>query len=220
MNKKEIIKKIETEAKRYFKGASGCHDWSHVERVRNLALRIGREEKADLFLLEIAALLHDIGRKEEMKQKGRFCHAERGSELAEKILKRYGFCDNDINNIKHAIITHRYRNAQMPESIEAKVLYDSDKLDSIGAIGVARTCLFAGNAGSNTIYTGNEKRISKSKADHSYTKEDSAYLEYEIKLKHIKDKVLTKTGKRLAKERHLFMKQYFERMWQEVRGEV
>jgi len=217
--KKAVIKDIEEEARKYFKNASGCHDWSHVDRVRNLALHIGRKEKADLFVLEIAALLHDIGRKKEMKNKGKFCHAEIGFDLAEKILKRLNFNEKQISNICHCIITHRFRNSHVPNSIEAKVLYDADKLDSIGAIGVARTCLFAGNAGSNTVYTGNEKNIAKRKKDYSYTKEDSAYLEFEVKLKHIKNKILTKTGKKIALDRHNYMKNYFKRMWQEVRGE-
>ncbi len=88
MNKKEIIAKIEKEAKKFFEGASGCHDWTHVERVKNLAIHIGKKEKADLFVLEAAALLHDIGRKEEMKCEGKFCHAEKGAELAAEIMLR------------------------------------------------------------------------------------------------------------------------------------
>jgi len=217
--KQKVIKEVEGAARKYFKNASGCHDWSHVDRVRNLALYIGRKEKADLFVLEIAALLHDIGRKKEMINKGKFCHAEIGSDLAEKILKKLNFNEKEISSICHCIITHRFRNACVPNSIEAKVLYDADKLDSIGAIGVARTFLFAGNAGSNTIYTGNEKKIVKSKKDYSYTKEDSGFLEYEIKLKHIKNKILTKTGKKIAENRHKYMKDYFKRMWLEVKGE-
>ncbi len=220
MNKRETIKKIETEAKSFFQGASGCHDWSHVERVRNLALHIGREEQADLFLVEIACLLHDIGRKKEMKAKGRFSHAVYGAELAEKILKKYGLAEAAVQNVKQAIICHSYRKGQAPESKEAKVLFDADKLDSLGAIGIARICFFAGNAGSNLIYTGNEKKIARSKENHSYTKEDTPYLEYEVKLKYVKDRLFTTIGKRLAIERHQYMKEYFERMWREVRGDI
>ncbi|HHX58843.1 MAG TPA: HD domain-containing protein [Candidatus Moranbacteria bacterium] len=64
-----VIKKIEKEAREFFVGSNGCHDWSHVERVRNLALTIGKKEKADLQILEIAALLHDIARKDEISSK-------------------------------------------------------------------------------------------------------------------------------------------------------
>ena len=86
-NKNENIKKVEAEAKKYFKNASGCHDWTHVERVRALARRIGCEEKGDLFVLEIAALLHDVGYRQEMESKGKFCHAEKGAKIAEKIFQ-------------------------------------------------------------------------------------------------------------------------------------
>lgn len=219
MISRKIISQIEKEAKNYFDGASGCHDWSHIERVKTLALYIGKKEKADLQIIEMAALLHDIGRKEEMKSKGLFCHAEKGAILAQKILKKYEISDEEIENIVHCVKAHRFRNNHKPDTLEAKVLYDADKLDSIGAIGVARDFLFAGNAGSNTLYTGNEKRLAKSDKDYSYGKEDSAFLEYEIKLRHIKDKMLTGEGKRIARDRHKFMKNYFKRFWQEVKGE-
>ena len=72
MIEQKIKEKIRDKAKIFFKNASGCHDWTHVERVTKLALKIGKKEKADLDILEIASLLHDIGRKEEMKNKGKF----------------------------------------------------------------------------------------------------------------------------------------------------
>jgi uncharacterized protein len=218
MNKKEIKNKIESEAKKFFAGAYGCHDWTHVERVRTLALHIGKKEKADLFIVEIAALLHDIGRKKEMKQRGGFCHAEKGAEIAGILLDKYGLNSTIKDNILHSIIAHRFRNSYIPSTIEAKVLYDADKLDSIGAIGIARDFLFAGGAGSRTLYTGNERRLARHKKDYSYGKEDSAVLEYEIKLKHIKDKMTTREGKRLAVDRDKFMKEYFKRFWEEVEG--
>jgi uncharacterized protein len=212
------IVKIKEESKKFFKDASGCHDWTHIERVRNLALRIGKKEKARLDVLEIASFLHDIGRKKEMKSRGLFCHAEEGGRLAKNILKKYSIEKKNIDNIIHCISSHRYRNKNIPKTIEAKVLFDADKLDSIGAIGVARNFLFAGNAGSKNLYTGNEKRLAKENKDYCYTKEDSALLEYEIKLKYIKDKMLTKEGKKIAKERHDFMVDFHERFEKEIKG--
>lgn len=213
-----IIKKIEQEAKKYFKNASGCHDWSHVERVRLNALKIARLEKADRQIVEIAALLHDIARNKEMRERGLICHAEEGSKEAEKILKKLKIDNDVIQNVKHAIMAHRYRNAHSPKTIEAKVLQDADRLDAIGAIGIARDFLFAGHSGSKTLYTGREKILAKSGRDHSYSKDDSAVLEYEIKLKHIKDKMQTAAGKKIAQDRHKFMKDYFARFWQEIKG--
>lgn len=88
MNKKQLIEEVETEAKKYFVDASGCHDWTHVERVRALAKRIGRAESADMFVVEVAALLHDVSRGEEMRKGGMFCHAEHGAEEAKQIIVR------------------------------------------------------------------------------------------------------------------------------------
>jgi len=70
------------------------------------------------------------------------------------------------------------------------------------------------------LYTGNEKKLAATGKDYSYTEEDSAVLEYEVKLKHIRERMLTRTGKAIAKERHLFMKQFFDRFWREVQGTV
>ncbi|MFH0923121.1 MAG: HD domain-containing protein [Candidatus Falkowbacteria bacterium] len=215
---KKIIQQIEQEARDYFNGASCCHDWTHVERVKTLALKIGKKEKADFKILEIAALLHDIGRRDEMKNKGSFCHAERGAEMAEQMLKKYKLDKEITDNILHCVKTHRYRNLHKPKTIEAKVLFDSDKLDSIGAMGIARIFLFAGSMGSKNLYTGNEKKLAKENKSYSYTKEDSAFLEYEVKLKYIKNKMLTKGGRKMAKSRDDFMKKYFKIFWQEVGG--
>ena len=215
----KIVGKIKAEAIAYFEGASGCHDWTHVERVRNLSLRIGKEEGADLFVLELAALLHDIGRKKEMKSKGAFCHAEQGAKEAKVILLKLEIEDAFIENIVHCIVTHRKKNSHQPETIEAKCLFDADKLDSIGAIGVARDFLFAGHSASNILYTGNEKNLAKSRKDYAYTKEDTAILEWETTLKYTKDKMLTKAGKKIAKSRHEYMENFFKEFWLEVECE-
>jgi len=213
----KILVKIEKEAKRYFVGASGCHDWSHVDRVRNLALAIGKKEKADLRVLEVACLLHDIGRKEEMDSNGKFCHAEKGAELAEKFLLKLKLDKKDIENIKHCIVSHRFRNEHIPKTTEAKVLFDADKLDSIGAVGIGRDFLFAGFI-KNPMYTGREKDLIKKGNDKSYTKDDTAVMEFEFKLKKIKNKILTKTGKIIAKNRHEYMVDFFKKFDREIKG--
>jgi uncharacterized protein len=218
MDKKEIIAKIEEEAKKYFVGASGCHDWTHVSRVRNLAVHIGKKEKADLFVLEVAAYLHDVGRKEEMRSKGKFCHAEKGTEISREILKKYEIGPRQMENIIHCVKTHRYRKNDIPETIEAKIIYDADKLDSIGAVGIARDFLFAGSAAAGVLYTGNEKKLAMDGNDYSYGKEDTAVLEYYKKLQFIHKKVLTREGKKIAKERQKYMKEFFVRFEKEIKG--
>ncbi len=220
MNKREQLESIEAEARKYFVETSGCHDWSHVERVRALARRIGREEHADLFVLDAAALLHDIAKVEEMRAKGSFCHAEEGAKRAVPILEKEGIDVATIGRITHCIASHRNRSEgkSVPESLEAKVLFDADKIDSLGAIGVARDFLFAGMIGVTKLYSENEIEHAKNPKKYEYTEDDTAILEYETHLKGIKDRMLTKTGKTIARERSDFMKDFFHRFWREVEG--
>ena len=224
MIKKEDIKKIEKIAKKYFKEASGCHDWSHIERVRNLALRIARAERADLKIVELASLLHDIGRKFEMENKGfkdgiKICHAQEGKKEAIKILENFkNITQVEKDNILHSIEAHRNRTSLIPKTLEAKIVFDADKLDSLGAIGIGRIFLFAGSASAKVLYTGKEKEHAKEGLKHSYTEKDTAPLEYEVKLKYLKNKMLTKTGKEIAKGRDKFMKDFFDNFWKEVDG--
>lgn len=215
---KSLIKQIEAEAKKYFRKASGCHDWTHVERVRNLALKIGRKEKADLGILEIAALLHDICKCEELRCKGNFCHAEKGAEMAGKMLRKHKIDEEIISAVAHCIVAHRTRNNHAPETIEAKILHDADKLDSIGAIGIVRNFMVAALIRTPVLYTGSEKELAKSGKYRDYTSDDTALFEYEIKLKHIKDKLFTKAGRRIGLARHKFMVKFFEKFWEEVEG--
>jgi len=220
MIKRLTIEKIEKEARSFFKEASGCHDWSHVERVHALAMAIAKKEKSRNDIVEVAAYLHDIGRKEDIKSKGKICHAEEGSRLAKKILERYKIKIKDIENICHCIEAHRFRKNNPPKTIEAKIIFDADKLDSIGAIGIGRAFLFAGHSGSNCLYTGREKGLAKKNNDLGYTKDDSALLEYYFKLRNIKNKIITKTGKKFAKERHDFMVKFFNRFEKEITGKI
>ncbi len=217
MSKMGMLKTIEAEAKKFFVNTSGCHDWSHVERVRALARRIGLEEKADLFVLDASALLHDIAKNEELKRKGGFCHAAEGAIRARPILETVGVDMTTVDRIVHCIATHRKRGEHIPESLEAKILFDADKLDSIGAVGIARDFLCAGNIGAR-FYSGNEKEHAKNPKQYEYTENDTAILEYEVHLKGVKDRMFTKTGKIVAQERDAFMREYFKQFWREVEG--
>lgn len=205
-----IIKK---EAKRYFLKARGSHDWDHTERVYKLCLRIGRKEKANLEVLKLAALLHDIGRKEEDRSNGRICHGEKGAALAKKILEQHRVDTATSDRVIHCIETHRFRQNRPPQSLEAKILFDADKLDSIGAVGVGRAFLFAGEVGARLHNP--DIILKKTKP---YTREDTAYREFLVKLRKIKGRLFTPEGKRIARERHRFMTKFFDRLKKEVDG--
>jgi len=209
------IEELKQEIQKYFEGTNPCHDFMHTERVKNLALHIGKKENADLEIIEIASLLHDIARKIQDESKGEICHAEQGGIIAREILKSKGLEENKINKIIHCIETHRFRKNNKPESKEAQILYDADKLDSIGAIGLARAISFSGSVGAN-VHNPNVD-IANTK---EYSKDDSAYREYLVKLSKIKNELLTEEGKRIAQERHKFMEDFFTRINQEVAGEL
>jgi len=210
---KEITAQMLEIAIQYRDGEGGCHGPDHVQRVHRTALYLGQFMDAKLDILSAAALLHDIGRRFEMEQQGAICHAEKGSELARGILPKLGFSSEKIEAIAHCIITHRYRGENVPQSLEAKILFDADKLDSIGAIGIGRAFLFAGQVGAK-LHNAEVDIL----ASRSYSTDDTAYREFKFKMSKVKDRLLTPEGRRLAQERHAFMKVYFERLEREIQG--
>ena len=189
------------------------HGWDHVKRVHGLCLKIGKKEKADLRILALAALLHDIGRKEEQVSKGKICHAQVGAKKAETILSGLGVPDRIRKEVLECIRSHRFRGKQVPKSLEAKILFDADKLDSIGAVGVGRAFLFAGEVGARLHNS--HRDLSKTV---SYSREDTAYREFQVKLIKIKDRMMTPSGKAMAEGRHRFMVRFFKRLEKEVIG--
>jgi uncharacterized protein len=174
---------------------------------------IGKKENANLEILKYAAVLHDIGRSDQDKSNGKLCHAERGAKIAKKMLEKYKVDNDKIEKIVHCIESHRFRGKKIPRSIEAKVLFDADKLDSIGAVGIGRAFLFAGEIGAKLHNKGID--IEKTKP---YTKEDTAYREFNVKLKNVQNRMLTEEGKKIAEKRNEFMVSYFDRLDKEVHG--
>ena len=217
MNVKEDAQKnfIISEAKRYFGDSRPTHDWDHVLRVHNLCMHIGRVEGADLEVLSSAAYLHDVGRCYEERDIS-ICHAEKGAEISRGILDRTTFPTEFKDAVIHCIRTHRFRDDNVPLTLEAKVLYDADKLDAIGAIGVARAYSYAGEHNQRLISDFEHDYGSELSVDHS---NHSPIKEYRVKLSKIKERMLTSEGKRIAEERDSFMKTYFSRLQKECDGE-
>lgn len=192
------------------------HGWDHVERVALLAEKIAATEPAaDLFILRASVLLHDIARIDEAESGGRICHAGRGSALAFEYLSERGLDRERAGHVRDSILTHRFRNDHAPASIEAKILYDADKLDSIGAVGIGRAFLFSGEVGARLHNPDIDVLLTE-----AYGKEDTAYREYMVKLRYISDNMLTVEGTRRADNRHRFMVEFFERLQDEVRGDI
>lgn len=211
----DVVTQIKERTKKLLSDHKGCHGWDHTQRVYNLCVHIGKKEGVDMEVLQVAAVLHDIARDLQTQKKGKICHAQKGAEIAEKILAEYDLNEEKVKNIVHCIKTHRFRGNDVPVTLEAKVLFDADKLDAIGAIGIARDFHFAGEIGSRV----HDKNVDIENTEE-YSQEDTAYREFLVKLCKIKDKMLTDEGKRIANGRHDFMVQFFDRLNDEVDGKV
>ena len=209
-----MLKDIRKIAKELFNESRGSHDWEHTLRVYRLCERIGSVEGVDMDVLLVAAYLHDIGRSYQDASNGGVCHAQKGAKMAEPVVDKLPLSENQKENVIHCIRSHRFRGNHSPKTKEAKVLFDADKLDAIGAVGVARVFLFAGEVGA---------RLHSPMMDIENTKpysiDDTGYREYRVKLCKIRDRILTKEGRKLAHERHSFMEKFFNRFLKEYEGE-
>jgi uncharacterized protein len=208
-----MLDTLERMAYTYFKGARGSHSWDHTLRVRRLCERIGAAEGVDMDVLLAAAYLHDIARSCQDDSRGAVCHAEKGARLAEAIVEKLPLTADQRQNILHCIRSHRFRGNHQPRTPEARVLFDADKLDAIGAVGVARAFLFAGEIGARL-----HSKDANIEAARPYSSDDTGYREFKVKLCKIKDRILTREGQKLAAERHLIMEEFFNRFIEEYEG--
>jgi len=208
------------QARQYYDQADSAHDFDHILRVLHLVERIGVAEGADMEILRTAALLHDIGRAEEIRDG--VCHAEIGAEKAREVLAEWP--PDKVEAVAHAIATHRFRNDAAPQTLEARILYDADKLDCIGAIGVARAYAVGGLMGQR-LWAGVDPEYlqtrweNKALAREDLSSDHTPVHEFAFKLSRIKDTLFTPTAKKIAEERHRFMAEFYRRLEAEVKGE-
>jgi uncharacterized protein len=198
------------EARRHYEGSDAIHDFDHVLRVVALAERLSREEGADLAIVRTAGLLHDVARGHESEESDD--HAQLGAEMARRLLADQPA--EKVEAVAHAIAAHRFRTGPEPETLEASVLHDADKLDAIGAIGVARAFAYGGHKGQRLW---REVRADY-REDPATREEHTPVHEYAIKLSRIRERLLTESARRIAEERHAFMVAFFERLEREVHG--
>jgi len=206
-----------------------AHAMTHVMRVYNLCLHLAKYcSDIDIDVLKTAALLHDIARVKEFKDgTGNINHAVLGAEMAEKILTKLDYSEEKIAHVKHCIVTHRFRDKVKPQTKEAKILFDADKLDVIGAVGIARSFMMAGQYGqkihseipikdylkNNIIGEKNDGRI-KELSKHTPN------LEFELKFKYIPERLYTQKAMEKAEERLQYMENFFEKLKTELKGEL
>ena len=208
-----MIEKLKDKIAGYFTDPG--HEFDHTERVYRLAVRIAKDENADLEIVQASALLHDIERCKEDPDKG-ICHAEESAKLAPEILKSINFPEEKIPKVIHAIKVHRYSKQLKAETKEAEILQDADRLDALGAISIGRVFARGGhkkrpmhdpNLKADEIY--NVKTKAKTSMNHFYEKI--------LKIKP--ESFKTKLAREIAKERYAYVKEFVERFEKEWNGQ-
>ena len=189
----------------------GAHDEQHIYRVLYAALDIASDYQIDIDVLIAAALLHDIGREAQFKDP-KLDHAVVGADMAYHFLKHHGWSENKAGHVRDCIRTHRYRNDRPPETLEAKILYDADKLDATGTMGIARTLAYKGIV-CDPLYS-----LDDSGSVRDGTDEDtcSFFHEYNFKLKNLYDTFFTAKAYQIAQKRRKAGADFYHSMLREV----
>jgi uncharacterized protein len=205
------------QARAWYPDADPVHGFEHVLRVYRTAEYLAEKEGADLEIVRAAVLLHDAQGSSTGGGDEREGHHEISAQFAAKVLGDEGWPQERIEAVQHCIRTHRFRSPKTPETIEAQVLFDADKLDAIGAIGAVRAVAYA-VLGGQPPYAQPSESFLKS-FDKEPGEPHSAYHEYLFKLSKIREGLYTRTGKTLAEGRHQFLADFFGQLWAEVQGE-
>jgi len=192
------------------------HGFDHILRVYRLAERIAEVEGAEVEIVRAAALLHDAeGPKTGLLRQN---HQEGSARFAEEILQNEGWSTKRIREVKHCIQAHRFRDqTTQPQTIEAKVLFDADKIDALGAVGAIRAIAYAVLAGQNIFAEVSQKFLTSGIKENGEA--HTPYHEFLFKLQKLKDRMYTEYGRELAQERHDFLEVFFNQLQNELRFE-
>ncbi len=212
----EIQKQIIADIRAYIQstsiGEGSGHDWWHIYRVEKMALAIASEEKADIFIVRLAALLHDM---DDWK------FNQEGSKNAESLLIKSGLDKKSIEMILHIIQQVSYTGAgenPLPDSLEACVVQDADRLDAIGAIGIARAFAYGGSK-NREMYNPEIKPVMHESFQEYKNSQSHTINHFYEKLLLLKDRLHTPAAKQLAIKRHHFMEMFLEEFFEEWGGE-
>ncbi len=217
MTQEDLINKTIAFVKETLNNAEGGHDWFHIQRVYHNTLLISKSEAVDMLVVSLAALLHDIA-----DSKFHDGNESIGPKVAQDFLQTLGVCKNTINHVVQIIKNISFkggREKQTFKSLELDVVQDADRLDAIGAIGIAR-CFSYGGFKNRAIYNPDIKPdLKMTKAQYKASTAPSVNHFYE-KLLLLKDKMNTNTGRKIAQARHDFMLQYLDQFYGEWEGEL
>lgn len=205
-------------ARSWYPNTDPVHGFDHIERVYRMSERLALAEGADLEIVHAAALLHDIEGSHPAGDE-RANHHFQSADIAADILQTEGWTAERIAAVQHCIRAHRYRDdREPPATIEAKVLFDADKLDVLGAIGVARTVGYAVQAGQPIYAQPSEQFLTSGVKEPG--EPHSAYHEHLFKLSRVKDRLFTDSARKIAADRHAYLDTYFKRLIAEMDGSL
>lgn len=214
INKKMILEKAEQLVRSRLEGDSSGHDWWHIVRVRNTTRTIAMEEKADVFLCEMAALLHDMADDKLTDQPE--------VELAnlQLWLANQGLTEVMISNIIQIITTMSFKGGggQPMVSLEGKIVQDADRLDAIGAIGIARCMAYSGSKG-RLIHDPTKQPREQLTPDEYRNGQDTAIMHFYEKLLKLKDLMNTDFGRKMAEQRHQYLENFLTEFYAEWDGQ-
>ena len=208
----ELVIKIKKHVQNVFKHDATGHDWFHIERVYKMAVHLQLIEGGDLELIELAALLHDIS---DHKMNGGILNA--GGNVAYELLMEYGCSEIKAQNVKEIVDGVSYKGANVEDnmkSIEGKIVQDADRLDAIGAIGIARAFAFGGNKNRPMYLPDSKPEMHSSFESYANSKSHTVNHFYE-KLLLLKNRLNTKSALKIGQERHDFMENYLQQFYNE-----
>ncbi|MBS4199242.1 HD domain-containing protein [Bacillus sp. FJAT-49732] len=210
MKKNEIISTTEKFVYEQLHDDASGHDWWHIHRVTNIAKNIAAKEKADIFLCEMAALLHDIA-DEKLN-----ISEEEGINKVRDFLLSINVDEEYISKIMEIITTMSFKGGGQPpmKTLEGMIVQDADRLDAMGAIGIARTFAYSGSK-NQLIYHPDIKPVEKLDPEQYRKRKSTAINHFYEKLFKLKDLMNTEMGKKMAESRHQYMKDYIETFFNE-----
>jgi len=215
MNEEAVLKKTEEYIRNKFSGEGSGHDWWHIYRVRNIAIRITARENADLFVVQLAALLHDIA--DWKFNNGDF---NAGPKLAREWLEKLQVGEDVISQVCEIIKGVSFKGAGVTAKMtttEGMIVQDADRLDAIGAIGIARTFAYGGHRGQEIFNPDVRPEWHDSFEEYKNCTGSTINHFYE-KLLLLKDLMNTETARKIAMERHRYMEQFLDRFYKEWDG--
>ncbi len=217
MNKEQIIKNTKEFIQEKLAGEGSGHDWWHIYRVWKNAIHIAAHEEADLFVVQLAALLHDIA-----DHKFHNGDDSIGPKLARELLETLHVEETAIIHVCQIIKDASFKGAKVEthmSTIEGMIVQDADRLDAIGAIGIARTFAYGGSVG-REMYNPEITPITHDSFEEYKRSVSPTINHFYEKLLLLKDLMNTKTAKKIAKKRHEYMEQYLERFYKEWEGDA